>query len=215
LAERGATSRRKGPADWLAAARAILIAEGIERVKVDRIAKRLGITRGGFYWHFRDRQALLDALLRDWERGNTTAFIEAVGQASGGIEARILAIFTIWIEARPFDPRYDMAVRDWARVSPAVRRAVHRADGRRIHFIRSLFEAEGYDGREALVRARVLYYTQIGYYALEVHETVRARLALADLYFEIFTGSPLSATGLRTLKARFLRNNTRTRRSIQ
>jgi len=201
---------RLGPADWLGAARAILIGEGIERVKVERIAKRLGVTRGGFYWHFRNRKALLDALLRDWERSNTVAFIEAVTQAPGGIEARILAIFTIWLEARRFDPRYDMAVRDWARVSAKVRRAVHRADDRRIHFIRSLFEQEGYDPREALVRARVLYYTQIGYYALEVHETVRARLALADLYFEIFTGKQLTPEGLRSLQSRVLRGRNRT-----
>ncbi len=205
----GGTNRRLGPADWLHAARALLVSEGIERVKVERLARRLGVTRGGFYWHFRNRQALLDALLQDWERTNTVAFIEAVEQAAGGIETRILAIFTIWLEAKRFDPRYDMAVRDWARLSPRTRRAVHRADDRRIHFIRSLFETEGYESREALVRARVLYYTQIGYYALEVHETVRARTALADLYFEIFTGRRLSAAGLRDLRSRVLRGPAR------
>jgi AcrR family transcriptional regulator len=200
---------RLGPQDWLAMARRMLIAEGVDRVKVERIAARLGVTRGGFYWHFKNRQALLDGLLREWERANTDAFIAAIQAAPPRLEDRILKLFTIWIEAKEFDVGFEIAVRNWARTSKKVNRAVHRADARRLEFIQSLFEAAGYDKGEAPVRARVLYYTQIGYYAIEEHETIRARTAVAHVYYEVYTGRKLSPAGATEFNARFERYRAR------
>lgn len=194
-------------------ARQMLIAEGVDRVKVERIAARLGVTRGGFYWHFKNRQALLDGLLHEWERTNTDAFIAAIEAAPPRLEDRILRLFTIWIEAKEFDVGLEVALRTWARRSKKVSRAVHRADARRLAFIQSLFETAGYDEREAAVRARVLYYTQIGYYAIEEHETVRARAAVAHLYYEVYTGRTLSPTGAAEFNARFERDRDRPTRS--
>jgi len=198
---------RLGPQDWLTMARRMLIAEGVDRVKVERIAARLGVTRGGFYWHFKNRQALLDGLLREWERTNTDAFIAAIEAAPPRLEDRILKLFTIWIEAKEFDVGLEVAVRNWARTSKSrkVNRAVHHADTRRLEFIQSLFEAAGCDKQEAGVRARVLYYTQIGYYAIEEHETIRARTAVAHLYYEVYTGRTLSPAGAAEFNARFER----------
>jgi AcrR family transcriptional regulator len=193
--------RRNGPAGWLAVAREILIAEGIDRVRVDRIARRMGVTRGGFYWHFRDRQALLDALLRQWEESCMVPFA-AIEAAPPGLEAGMLRLFSFWLEAKDFDSRFDAAIRDWPRKSAPVRLAVHRADERRVDFIRRLFADDGYPEPEALVRARVLYYTQIGYYTLEVEETVAARTALAGLYYEVFTGRRPDPARLRDLPGR-------------
>jgi AcrR family transcriptional regulator len=185
-----------GPEQWLAAARALLVAQGIEAVKVDRIARRLGVTRGGFYWHFRGRQALLDALLAEWEETSIIPFAE-LDSAAPDLESRILTLFLFWLQSKAFDARYDAAIRDWARKSLRVRRAVHKADQRRVAFIAEMFRAAGYPAREAGVRARVLYYTQIGYYALDVDEPVEARIPLAAPYYEIFTGRKLSPGALR------------------
>ena len=189
-----------GPKEWVAEARALLVAQGIEAVKVDRIARRLGVTRGGFYWHFENRQALLDALLLEWQETSIIPFAE-LEAAESDLESRILTLFLFWLQSKSFDARYDSAVRDWARKSPRVRSAVRKADLRRIAFIAEMFHAAGYPVREAEVRARVLYYTQIGYYALDVDEPVEARLPLADPYYEVFTGRKLSPGALRSHNA--------------
>ncbi len=202
---RNGGNARLGPQDWLAVARRMLIAKGVDRVKVERIATRLGVTRGGFYWHFKNRQALLDGLLREWERTNTDAFIAAIQAAPPRLEDRILKLFAIWIEAKEFDVGLEAAVRNWARTSKKVNQAVHHADARRLEFIQSLFESAGYDKREAPVRARVLYYTQIGYYATEEHETIRARTAVSALYYQVYTGRTLSPRGAAEFNARFER----------
>ncbi len=201
----GSGNGRLAPQDWLAMARRILVAEGVDRVKVERIAARLGVTRGGFYWHFKNRQALLDGLLQEWERTNTDAFIATVQAAPPRLEDRILKLFAIWIEGREFDVGLEVAVRNWALRSRKVARAVHRADARRLEFIQSLFEAAGYGKREAVVRARVLYYTQIGYYAIETHESIRERVDVSALYYQVYTGKTLTPAGAAAFTARFAR----------
>ncbi|MFO1060125.1 MAG: helix-turn-helix domain-containing protein [Dongiaceae bacterium] len=189
---------RTGPAAWLAAAREMLVADGVDQVRIDRIARRMGVTRGGFYWHFRDRQQLLDALLHDWEESCMIPFA-AMAAAPLDLESGILRLFSFWLEASDFNLRFDAAVRDWARKSDPVRAAVRRADERRVAFIRGLFAGAGYGEPEALVRARVLYYTQVGYHTLEVEETLAARTALASLYYAVFTGRPLDPARIRLL----------------
>ena len=184
----------------------MLIAEGVDRVRVERIAARLGVTRGGFYWHLKSRAELLDQLLQEWEQTNTDAFIAAIESAPLRLENRILKLFTIWIEAKDFDVGLELAVRNWARQSKKVNRAVRRADARRLDLIQSLFESAGYEPRPAQVRARVIYYTQIGYYAIERDEPAGVRAAVSDVYYEVYTGRKLSPAVAMELRARFERH---------
>ena len=179
----------------------MLIADGIERVRVERIAAKLGVTRGGFYWHFKHRDDLLDEMLRDWEKTNTEAFIAAIKEAPVSFESRILRIFTLWIEGI-FDADLEVAVRNWARTSRTVTEAVQRADTKRLEFVESLFVSAQYVPDEASARARVLYYTQIGYYAVGEYITREQRLVLAPLYFQIYTGKTLSKAGAAELETR-------------
>ena len=97
-------------ADWIGAARALLVAEGIEAVKILRLADRLGVSRGSFYWHFTDRADLLEALLALWTRQNTRAVIDA---ADGALDltAGILSLFDVWVDTERFDARLKRAAR--------------------------------------------------------------------------------------------------------
>lgn len=173
--------------DWLDAARALLIREGIGAVKIGRIAKECGVTRGGFYWRFKDRGELLDALLDEWRLTNTAPLIEALA-SEGSPADRFRRAASLWIEEKDFDPRFDTAVRNWALSSPQADEAVRRVDEERIAAFAAVFEAAGYDAVEAFVRARITYYHQIGYYALHVEETPDERRRLAGTYFRILTG---------------------------
>lgn len=199
-AETGGLTR----ADWIAAAGRLLVAEGVDAVKITRLAEALGVSRGGFYWHFADRADLLDALLALWERRNTRAVVEAA-EAALDLTTGILALFDVWVDSARFDPALDGAVRDWARGSPKVRKAVQKADDARVAAIADLFARSGYAPTEAFIRARIIYFTQIGYYALGIAETMVQRMRYLESYFEGFTGRALPAGVAEAYRARQLR----------
>jgi len=177
--------------DWLAAARAVLIAEGKDAVKVERLAKILKVTRGGFYWHFRDRDDLLNALLESWERETTAAFQSTLEQDHPNGMGEFLALINMWVEEKKYSPAYDTAVRDWARTSNRVAVAVKRVDDKRISILKRIFRDLGYDDQMAFVRARVSYFHQVGYYTLGVDESEHERRLLVPLYVAILSGKPL------------------------
>lgn len=185
-------STRLGREDWLAAARDALLSEGKEAVKVERLAKRLNVTRGGFYWHFRDRDDLLDALLRSWEKETNVLFEKALqGDHSDGLE-EFLALTRSWVNEDVYNPKYDSAVRDWARISRRAERAVRRVDQRRIDFIQRIYSDMGYSEEDAFINARILYFHQVGYYTLGIGETKDQRRRLLPLYVKAFTGKTVA-----------------------
>jgi AcrR family transcriptional regulator len=173
---------------WLDAARTILIREGIAGVKVDRIARRLKVTRGGFYWFFDSHQQLLDALLVDWEERNTEGFKAVLRESGRNGMAEFQALVDLWLNEKNYSPAWDAAVRDWARVSGKVANAVRRTDDIRIDVLRQVFLDMGCEEKEAFVRARICYFHQVGYYALGVRESREERLRLMPLYTRVLTG---------------------------
>ena len=174
--------------DWIRVALETLIRDGVDSVKVLTLADRLGVSRSSFYWYFRNRDRLLDALLAHWQDTNTRAVVEQAALPSTSIVHGVTHIFRCWVDERLFDPRLDFAVRDWARRSEAVRAELDRADEARVNAIAELFRRHGWPEREAFVRSRVLYFMQIGYYALDLGETLEQRKVLAGSYLKAFTG---------------------------
>ncbi|MEM8792265.1 MAG: TetR/AcrR family transcriptional regulator [Pseudomonadota bacterium] len=176
--------------DWIDASRDILIDQGVEQVKILTVSERLGVSRSSFYWYFRDRADLLDHLLQAWEEGNTGVIQRHAAMPAETITAAVLNLFRCFIEPDGFNHRLDFAVREWARRSQPVQDAVARSDQTRLAAIAGLFERHGYDPLEATSRARILYYMQIGYYALDLQEPAETRLANVPGYLEGFTGKP-------------------------
>lgn len=179
--------------DWIHLARQILVGDGVESVKVMNLAQKLNVSRSSFYWFFKNRQDLLDQLLADWEHRNTASIVERANRSTGSITTAVLGVFECWVDEALFDPGLDFAVREWARRSTDVRRLVDQADDTRISAITSMFQRHGYGDPEAFIRARVLYYMQVGYYALDVHEPMDRRLSYIDSYVKSFTGLDASA----------------------
>lgn len=177
---------------WLAAAREAFIEGGVENVKVDRLARMLKVTRGGFYWHFKNRDDLLRALLASWQQTNTKPMFDAVEAISSGDGAgKFVAISRVWIEEQGFSPAYDSAVRDWARTSAEVAHVVREVDERRIALVQSIFEEDGFTSDEALARAQILYFHQVGHYAMGVTESQADRLQNISRYYKVLTGRDL------------------------
>jgi AcrR family transcriptional regulator len=173
---------------WLRAAREALIRDGIQGVEIGKLARRLKVTRGGFYWFFDSRRQLLDELLADWERTNNIAFVQFMERTleSGEDEFNLLA--EAWITEERYSPAWDSAVRDWARVSTKVANAVRRIDDGRIDIMKGIFLRMGYPEQEAFVRARIAYFHQVGYYALGVKESRAERERLLPLYLKALKG---------------------------
>ncbi len=180
--------RRLGKDAWVLAAKKALKESGIEAVKVDRLARALGATRAAFYWHFTDRDELLDDLLSYWKKNSSRAYEEAIDQTSHNGEAELEYINTMWVEEKSYDPSFDGAMRDWARTSATVARAVRKMDQYRIDILHKIFQDLGYHNDEALVRSRVAYFHQIGYLALGLNETRETRRELAPIYFKVLMG---------------------------
>lgn len=173
--------------DWIAAAREMLIEGGIASVQVSPLAARLGVTRGGFYWRFENRQDLLDHLLEDWEKSNAKHFLEQLAKP-GAPSRRLQRLVNLWMEEKNFDPRLEAAIRHWATIDGHVRERVHAVDRCRIAAIADIFIQDGRDQIEAEVRARILYFHQVGYYALDLGETIELREKLMPHYTRIMAG---------------------------
>ena len=178
--------------DWLQQALEIFVAEGIDAVRITRLADDLGVTRGSFYWHFTNRDDLIGTLVRFWQDKNTAAIERSVA-AAGSLADGILSFFETCLDSEQFDPRLDLAIREWARRSKRIRRLVDSEDAARIETLRQFYLRFGYAMPAALIRARVLYYAQIGFYALETSEPLETRLGYTEAYFECFTGHQLDA----------------------
>ncbi|MBX9587972.1 MAG: TetR/AcrR family transcriptional regulator [Hyphomonadaceae bacterium] len=148
-------------ARWIEAGLAELAAGGIERVRVEVVAERLGVTKGGFYRRFKDRRALLDGILETWSRGRTAAIDQqlALGDATPG--QRLKAVIKLYSErVNAQGMAIELAIRQWARTDQAAAAAVARVDAHRLRNVESLYGRMGLSAEDARARA-VLFYSFI------------------------------------------------------
>ena len=195
IAKSGATLLR-GPAlgrvDWLRAALSSLIESGVESVKITQLSEKLGVTRGSFYWHFKDREEILSALIEYWHRKNTANIIAAAERGPELVDA-VLALMEAWVDREIFDPQLELSIRSWSRNDAVLRAKVRADDEARLEALQAMNQRAGRTRSEAVVAARNLYYMQMGYYALEVQEPLEIRLGYLSDYVQSYTGAPLSA----------------------
>jgi len=157
MAARLSTKPRLDAAAWIAAALDALAAEGPGAVRVEPLATRLGVTKGSFYWHFRDREDLLRRALADWQ----TARIAAIaGQTSAGGDPRAALAGLVDLYARAPNPKglaVELAIRALARNHPGAAAAVAAVDAARLAQVAGLFVAAGLRQPDAEARALLLY----------------------------------------------------------
>jgi AcrR family transcriptional regulator len=154
--------------DWLTHAIQALVNHGIDEVKVQVIARELNVSRSSFYWFFESLKDLHNQLLDHWLKINTGPMIERANRPAPTIIRAIINVFECWTDESLYDPKLDMAVRLWARRSDEVKTVVRLADSQRLEAVTSMFRRYGYEEEDAVIRARVLYFTQVGHYVLEV-----------------------------------------------
>ncbi|MBE1283539.1 MAG: TetR family transcriptional regulator [Rhodobacteraceae bacterium] len=195
--------RQKGSEElWLKVAYDVLTESGVEAVKVMPLAKRLGLSRTGFYWHFRDREALLEAMIQHWERKNTGNLVAQTELSAQTVCEAVFNLYDCWVNPNLFDARLDLAIRNWARNEPSLQLRLDAADTRRKSALIAMFTRFGYDARDAEIRSMTAIYTQIGYLSMQVREDLSYRLSMMPDYVQVLTGKTPSPQEIATFMAR-------------
>jgi AcrR family transcriptional regulator len=187
---------------WIDAAYEEFVEGGIESVRIVQLSLKLKQPRTAFYWFFKDREALLTALLERWRSKSTENLMRQCQLPAQTVDEAILNVCDCWLDPGLFDSKFELAVRHWAQQSPYVAAEVLRADAVRMKALQGLFVRFGFDESIANVRARAVYLTQVGYIAMESDESLATRLKRIPVYVEIFTGSAPSQGALEKFRAR-------------
>lgn len=169
---------------WIKSAFDTLYNEGIEQVRIERLAKKLKVTKGSFYWHFKDRAELLQALIEYWNDEMTKTVLENAKMFLGEPKERIVHILTDIISNDR--TKYDPAVRAWAHHDSEVRKYVEKTDKNRLSFLIGLFADAGFDAEESEIRARMLYYYVLGEAYITRKESRAVRLRRIENKAKIF-----------------------------
>ena len=163
---------------WIRVGMQALADGGPDAVRIEPLAKALGVTRGGFYWHFEDRQALLDEILDAWERAAIDEVLERVERRGGDpqTKARRAGALTLSDELLPVD----LAVRDWARRDPTVALRLRRVDNRRMDYLRDQFRAIGAGEDDVEARSLLAFSLLIGNHLITAEHGSQAREQVLD-----------------------------------
>jgi AcrR family transcriptional regulator len=146
-------SKRVSKDQWLTKALETLESSGVEAIKIERLAKAFGISRSGFYWHFENRQDLLEHLLDYWVREYTGVVTHNPDVVKLDPEKRLLT--TMEIIRDKHLAKYDLAMTSWAKLDQQVHKVVKKVVKMRIDYLRAIFAELGFEGDELEMRTRL------------------------------------------------------------
>ncbi len=165
------------PEHWVEAATDRLVDQGIDSVRVDTLARALQVTRGSFYWHFRDREQLLGAVLQAWRTHATEQLTRRLESARDDPRDQLRDLISLPFRGRSAvrAARIELAIRAWARRDAMARAAVDEADAARIGYIAQVFSSLGFAIGEARARAFLLYSYELAESQLATHGSAAQR----------------------------------------
>lgn len=204
MSETEKTKRHGSEKLWLDAAYDVLTENGVDAVKVGFLAKKLGLTRSGFYWYFKDRDALLEAMISRWDAKNTGNLTRRTEAYAETISEAMLNLFDCWLDPELFDSRLDLAIRNWARNAPDLQQKLDLSDQRRAAAIAAMYRRFGFSEKQAEVRSMTVLYTQIGYISMQVTEDLEDRINRMPDYVEVYTEQRPTAREFSRFKAKYI-----------
>ncbi|MDT0270481.1 TetR/AcrR family transcriptional regulator [Streptomyces sp. DSM 44915] len=169
---------------WVEEGLRALAAGGPEAVRIEPLAQSLGVTKGGFYGYFRNRDALLTELLDTWEREVTESVIEAVERDGGDARSKLDRLFTLVAalgDGLATGTALDLAIRDWARRDPAVAARLRRVDNRQMAYLRAQFSQFCADDEDVEVRCLLTFSVRIGNHCVAADHGPRSRAEVLEL----------------------------------
>ncbi|QHC23899.1 TetR/AcrR family transcriptional regulator [Streptomyces sp. GS7] len=170
----GATRTPRGK--WIEEGLRALSTGGPDAVRIESLAQVLGVSKGGFYGYFGNREALLTEMLDTWERDTTEGVIEEVERDGGDARAKLERLLTLalFTEEPGRATAVSLSIRDWARRDEAVAERLRRVDNRRMDYLRSLFGCFC-SGDEVEVRSMLAFTLRIGSHFVAADHGARSR----------------------------------------
>jgi len=151
------------PTDWVEAATDFLINNNINSLDIPYLCRRLGVTKGSFYWHFKGRPELLKAILDEWRQRMTSDVSSRAERSATTVESTLRYLLGLIRRPRPTRRgAIERSVREWARTDPLTRASVVEVDQMRLAFFEALFRRHGLADREARLRAYAAYALMMG-----------------------------------------------------
>jgi AcrR family transcriptional regulator len=178
---------------WVEAGLQALADGGPAAVRVEVLAKKLGVTKGGFYGYFADRGALLEAMLDAWERESVDEVIDRVEREGGDPRAKIARAGVLTFSGDRLLP-IDLAIRDWARRDQAVAGRLRRVDGRRMALLREMIGTFCPDADEVEARSLLAFCVAIGRHFLAADHGDRTRDHVLARAVDLLLDRPGAAT---------------------
>ena len=170
---------RDGTGKWIAAGLAVLAEGGVDRVRVEVVAERLGVTKGGFYRRLKDRRALLDAILEEWSRGRIAAINRQTELGEMAPGERLMSLIELYSErVSAHGMAIELAIRQWARTDRAAAATVALVDAQRLKNVADLYRRLGLAAEDAQSRAILFYSFIFGQSLLFLDRTPRKRMRL-------------------------------------
>lgn len=165
---------------WIDAGLRALAGGGPDAVRIEPLARALGVTKGGFYWYFDDRRALLGEMLDAWERTSVDEVIERIESSGGDARAKLRRLFGIASSSGEL-LKIDLAVRDWSRHEKSVATRLRRVDNRRMDYMRSLFGEFCPDEDDVEVRCTLAFSLFVGSHFMAADHGGRSRAEVLEL----------------------------------
>ncbi len=183
-------SRHLARSDWIQAAIAVMVERSVEDVRIERLAVQLKASKGSFYWHFKDRDDLLAAVLDEWRIRSTNAVQTRLAQSEPDIGLRILRLMQLPFRSETASRAADLelAIMGWARRSEAARAAVASVDAARSRHLKELFAALGITGELAEFRTH-LAYAALRYVAQRRDMSIEARMQYIHAVHALITSA--------------------------
>lgn len=177
-----------GHSRWIDAGLKEMGRGGVAQVRVEILAKRLGVTKGGFYRRFKDRRALLDALLETWTRGRIAAIEQQTALGNASAAERLKSLIRLYSErVNPEGMAIELAIRQWARADRSAAKAVARVDTARLGGVEQLYVRMGLSHEDAQARAVLFYAFIFGQGLIFADRAPRERTALATACADVLT----------------------------
>lgn len=165
---------------------------GPDAVRVESLAVGLGVSKGGFYWHFADRQALLNDVLDAWAEAGTEGILERFDSQRSDPRSKLQQLFEL---APTANFAVELAIRDWSRRDKDVAKRLRRVDNRRMDWLRSLFGEFCADERDVEARSMLAYSLLIGSYFITAQHGDRTRLQMMHLALDRLLSQPWDPSG--------------------
>jgi AcrR family transcriptional regulator len=177
---------------WIEAALKALARGGPEAIRVEALATALGVSKGGFYWHFKERATLIEEMLDAWERSAVSDVISEVESDPGEPRAKLRHLFALAASASAETMPVELAVRNWARRDKAVAARLNRVDNRRMDYLRNLFGPICADDDDVEARSILAFSLFIGTYFIVAEHPGRRRSEVLQLALDHLLDEPRS-----------------------